>query len=84
MANISVQEIKVTEEHARGHHVDDRISKIQPVNKSIWQTTQFPPQPILGGSGGGVQWGEAGTYRLREMKDITPLNAMCGLCLEPQ
>lgn len=52
MANISVQEIKVTEEHARGHHVDDRISKIQPVNKSIWQTTQFPPQPILGGLGG--------------------------------
>lgn len=70
------------EEHARGHQVDDIISKIQPVNKSIWQTTQFPPQPIFGG--GGVQWGEAGTYRLREMKDIPPPNAMCGLCLDPQ
>lgn len=47
---ISFQEIKETEEHARGHLVDT-IGKIQPVNNSTWKTTQFPPQTIAKGVG---------------------------------
>lgn len=68
----------MTEEHASKHNVDT-ISKIQPVNNSIWQRIQFPPQTIAKG-----EIGEAGTYRLREMKDVTQSNAMCGICLDPQ
>lgn len=56
--------------------------------KSSLSTNPFGKQPSFlhnqfwGGWGGAG--GEAGTYRLREMKDITPPNAMCGLCLELQ
>ena len=43
--NVRVWEMRETEDHASGHPVDT-ISKIQPVNNFIWQSTQFPPQTI--------------------------------------